>query len=610
MTRLARLALLLALAPIVARAATFPVLDGDPTDPATGDAYFILPGLPLITVPARHGEQPVVDVSKTGDVDLVVRAGAAMVGPGIPAPAATPVTGTAGGSKVQDGTDVPFTVVVSDGKTPAPVGSPLLGAEMDGLPVVVFAFADLDGDGVIGPTGADAAGGADDARELQEALYPVGRQVAVFTNGVATGAIAITTGAPASAGGLHVVLTAAAYVGPFVPGFGSGNIPEGPAIATAFPFLPNPDPNRVVDGNGGGGRAAGDVRIQLELEPVVAPLVGDPTLGTPFAIPTDGSDATVDRVVVTSGAFARARFVRPSDAAGFPTGAPVDLHPGAGGALVEPLGVLDVPDDGPGGAVTAQLVPVDRLDNVTDAPAGTTVTLLADPQVLILDPDTDGDPSHETIPLGDAAGVTVTLGDAGLANDSGAGAALTVVSGGFPTETLAVRFTPAAGTTTTTAPPTTTSTSTTLPGATTTSTSTTLPGATSTSTTAPPPTTTSTTVPPTCALPPSFAGAACRLATLSAAIDVGVPTSALQDRLTTLVGRARLSVNLAEQRAAGQQGRLARVSLRSATRALASLAQRLRTRAARRGIGTDVRAALLDQVDALQQELRALRTGL
>jgi hypothetical protein len=312
---------------------------------------------------------------------------------------------------------------------------------MDGVPVVVFAFADLDGDGVVGPTDADPQGAADDACELQESDFVVGRQIAIFQNGVATGSVAVSSGAPASAGGLSVVLTAAAYVGPFTTRF-AGNVPDGPPVATLLPFVPRFDPNRVVEGGGRGGRAGPETRLGVQLEPAFEPPVGDPVLGTPLALPTNGSSPTIDRATVVSGPFSRARFVRPSVAAGFPLGIRVPLFRDGAGTLVEELTAVDVPDDGPGGAVHVRLVSVDVLDNVTDPPAGAVATLVAGAGVLIASPDADGDPSRETVPLASAAGVDVALDDAGGAGDSGIASAVTVVVGGAPVESLPVHLTP------------------------------------------------------------------------------------------------------------------------------------------------------------------------
>ncbi|TMA53606.1 MAG: hypothetical protein E6J75_15125, partial [Deltaproteobacteria bacterium] len=238
-TRVAAAFLVLGLA-APARASSFPVFDGDPVDSSSGRPYPVLPGVPLI-LPQPNGkyDPPIVDSSTTGDVDLVVRAGAMMAGPSIPPPSASPRTAVAGGAPMASGSGIPFTVVVSDGSGTTPSGNPLLGPEMDGMPVLVAAESD----------------------------YLVGRQVAIFHNGVAQGTLYVWKGAPASAGGLRVVLTALAYVGPFSPSFFFGAVPDGPPIATRLPFFPRYDPDRVVEANGRGGRAEPENRLGIELEP-------------------------------------------------------------------------------------------------------------------------------------------------------------------------------------------------------------------------------------------------------------------------------------------------------------------------------------------------------
>ena len=69
----------------------------------------------------------------------------------------------------------------------------------------------VDGDGVIGPTNAD--GSADNEIERQEALTIIGRQVGLIDSGVGTGNLAVALAAPASAGGLGVVVTGTALAG-------------------------------------------------------------------------------------------------------------------------------------------------------------------------------------------------------------------------------------------------------------------------------------------------------------------------------------------------------------------------------------------------------------
>lgn len=410
----------------------FPVLSGDPVDPQTGRAYAILPGVPLL-LPQPDGRfrPPIVDPTRIGDVDLVVRAGHLGIGPAMPPPAATPPVAIAGGAHVADGTEVPFTVLVSDGS--AGLGMPLGGPQMNGIPVIVAAFADFDRDGWIGPTSDDPAGDDDLEREAQETLL-VGRQVAIISGGVAQGTIAIWRGAPASAGGLPVVLTALAYVGPFNAGFFEGNLPDGPGLATMLPFYPRLDPDRVVDGEGRGGPGLPGVRLGIELEDEFDPPVDHPQLGTPFAIPTDGSSPTVDRAVLRSGAMTRLRAVRASVAnqetdEDLPT-----LLPGAAGMLYEPLDAVAVPVGGSGTVV--RLVPVDVLDDVTDPPPGAMATLVAGPGLVIASPASDGIPAREVVAVASAGGVDVVLGDAG---SGGVDTWLDVVVDGVPGERIAVR---------------------------------------------------------------------------------------------------------------------------------------------------------------------------
>ena len=273
------LALLLS-AVVTVDAQTFPIFAGDPVDDASGHAYAVLPGVPLI-LPQPDGRfrPPIVDTSITGDVDIVVRAGSPTVGPTVPAPSSTPVAAIAGGSLVTAGTQVPFTVIATNGQ-----GAPLTGSEMDGIPVLVFAFPDLDGDGVIGPTDGDPAGAADNGRELQE-TFPIGRQAALFQSGIARGSVAVWKGAPTSAGGLRVALTAVAYVGPFAPGFFLGNVPDGPGVATLLPFFPRLDPQRVVESEGRGGPATPSTRLGVQLEPAFDPPVGIRSSARPSLCP-------------------------------------------------------------------------------------------------------------------------------------------------------------------------------------------------------------------------------------------------------------------------------------------------------------------------------------
>jgi hypothetical protein len=457
----------LALALSSAQAAT--IFDGDPVDPASGRVYAILPGVPLI-LPQPDGrfDPPIVVPTMVGDVDLVVRAASLGIGPVMPPPVAAPPVVTSGGLHVAAGSEIPFTVIASTGGPGA--GVPLGGSSLDGIPVVIAAFADLDGDGVVGPTRAD--GSADDAREAQEAEFLAGRQVAMFSGGVAEGTLAVWKGAPASADGLTVVLTAMAYVGPFRPAYFEGNVPDGPGVATSLPMFPRLDPDRVIDGDGAGGPADPGERLGFEWEPAFDDQEEDPVLAPLFALRTDGSNVTIDRAVVAGGAVSRARFLQPAGLGGFSDETEAPLYRGAGGVLLAPRSAVSLADNGAGGGVAAQLVPVDGLDNVTDPAPGAAATVVAGPGLVIAAPDADGDPGRETVSLATAAGVAITIDDGGGTNDSGATSSVAVVMDGVPVESLAVQLTPGSGggstttslpTTTTITLPATTTTTTTLP---------------------------------------------------------------------------------------------------------------------------------------------------
>jgi hypothetical protein len=437
---------------LVRPAAAAGIFDGDPIDPSTSQAYPILPGVPLIT-PQADGRYrpPIVNTGQVGDVDLVVRAATVGIGPLMPPPQAIAPVAVAGGTRVTNGGVIPFTVIASTGG--AGVGAPLGGSSMDLIPVIVLAWADLDDDGMIGPTDSDPDGASDNNREHQEALYPVGVQIAVFAGGIAQGEVAVWKGAPASSGGLAVVLTAVAYVGPFLlpPPAGAGDafpfVPDGPPVATMLPFFPRFDVTRVIDGNGMSAANPSE-RLKIELSPEFDIPVNDPdlpALGNSFAIPTNGSSLTVDRAASVGGAVSRLRFVQPSIAAAVPVDTAVDLYPGAGGALFEALAQVSLPDNGPGAGAHIRLVPVDLLDNITDPTPSFTATLVAGPGLGITVPNTDGDPSRETITVNSAAGIEITLDDLGGLNDSGTTSRLSVASAGFPTDTIAVQITPGTG---------------------------------------------------------------------------------------------------------------------------------------------------------------------
>ncbi len=449
-----------------------PVFDGDAIDPATGIPHSIVPGLPLFLpgVDEEYGTgDDIIDATKVGDVDVVIRTKNQLMGGAIPAPAtgvadAPPVV--AGGQQTGAGTEAVFQVILSDGDASAdqPAGHPLRGSAHNGRGVLVVAYPDLDGDGVLGPTDDDAAGSADNEIERQEILSFAGRQVGVLANGVGDGTIGVTLGAPASRGGLGIVVVGGAIMGVTA----SEHFFDGPWITTLTPYMLPVDPREVI-GNGNVRPPDPENLVEVEFEGErfgrLAP--DHPVLGTPFAIPLDGSSITVDLLRGVGGAQAGVNLAVPVDPATFVASSTrrVLAAVGASGAprVVEDAATIEMADDGPGSQRTLLVFAADRLGNPTDPAAPTIVTVEVSAGLAITTPNGDGNPSRETVVVGTAAAVDLILDDAGAANDGGAGGTVTALVNGLPADTLRVTFGGAP-------PPTTTTTTTTAPTSTTAST--------------------------------------------------------------------------------------------------------------------------------------------
>jgi hypothetical protein len=419
------------------------VFAGDPLDPATNAPYVLLPGLPLV-YPGMDGvygtDDDVVDTGFSGDVDLVVRTqGTVDAGP-IPPPASgidTAPLVVAGGEHGSAGTRLLFSVIVSDGVTPPAAGSALAAPELDAHGALVIAYPDLDGDGVIGPTGA--AGAAVEVQR-QETLQLAGRRPAIFFGGVAVGSLGTSLGAPASAGGLGLVLAAVGTTG-VTPGLYF----DGPWIATALPYMLPLDPSTYFDSDGESS-ADGVVEIELEREAILMPAPDDPVLGAAYALPLDGSSPTIDLARSVSGPVVGAVFARPVDPATFVADFARRLLPTVDGLgarmLVESVDALDLPNDGPGGTATLTVFLADLLGNATDPDAGgTPVVVEAGPSLRIVTPDTDGDPHRETLPFATAASATLAVDDAGGAGDGAADDRIVAHVGGVPVASVRVTLT-------------------------------------------------------------------------------------------------------------------------------------------------------------------------
>ena len=389
------------------------VFTGDPVDAGTGQPYEILPGLPLVTagIDGRLGTaDDVIDPSRVGDVDLVVRLGNVPSGAAIPPPAAArSAVATATAGLRGAGVAIPFTAYLSDGAVGAglPYGNLLAAADMNGFPVIVTLFADRDGDGVIGPSGKDPRR---DVRALAE-LTPVGTEVAVFDgSGKASGTIMTTVGGPASKGGITLVATATAFTGPYDPGFFGGNVPIGPAITTAQPFLPERDPTRIFSD-------PGPLEVTGTLNPRLrAAGLPDPHGALALALRVKNGSPTTDTARAVAGPAVCARIVEPARGRGLPADPP---------SLA--LGTVSS-----AGRLKLALVAVDRLGNPTDPAPGMSVRIVAEGPVALA-PDHDGAPASETIAL------THTKGEKVGVQATGAGAAtVRVLVNGALCQTLAV----------------------------------------------------------------------------------------------------------------------------------------------------------------------------
>lgn len=420
------------------------VFAGDPTDDVTGVPFSMLPGMPLV-LPGPDGKygtaDDVVDTSLTGDVDVVIRTGGTFDGGAIPLPHAGVANAPAviaGGLRIGVGDEATFQVILSDGLPPSVFGNPITNDQLDVRGTLVFAYGDLDGDGFIGPRGAD--GDADLQVERQEVLQPVGRTVGAILGGVAQGTIATSVGAPASVGGLGVVLSAGVATGshaflfedgPWISTMAPAMFPlEQAKIVGGEPGQPNPDPLGIVD-------------LELSDSSVFIPATSDAKLGSAYAIPLDGSSPTVDLLRSESAEATRAVFVAPLEPATFVASSQHRVLPavdeGGDRALAEHVTQITLPCDGDASRASLALMPADVTANPADPPAGgMTLVLQASPLVRIASPDTDGDPYREEISLADAKWVRVELDDAGQPLVEPAQQHVFVLENGVPVEVLRV----------------------------------------------------------------------------------------------------------------------------------------------------------------------------
>lgn len=402
-----------------------PMLDLDLFEGLTWNAAEIVPGAPWIRAGADRelgtNDDRILPRFR-GDVDLVLRTGRTSLGATIPAPASggAPASWPRGEAEpFGEGTPIAYVVVPVDAwHGPAP-GTHAAPPYWNGLPLLVLAFADLDGDGVIGVTLLD--GDATDAGLEEAERDPVGRHFAFGASGVASGSLQIGVGGP-GARPARIALAAATWAGEFDPSFLGGHVPRGPAVMTRLPFLPEMGPERVLEGGLlGPPPATPDALVGVEVREAYAPDPADPRVGESFTLRLDGSDATIDAALIESGVPSRFGAVRAPDPASYVAlpARPLrpGLDPGSIPRAVEVLARVLVADDGPAGRTVVRIVALDRLANVTEPAAATSVTLRASGPLRIAFPDQDGDTAVETVTVSDAVGVAVELDDTGGAFD-------------------------------------------------------------------------------------------------------------------------------------------------------------------------------------------------
>jgi hypothetical protein len=396
-----------------------PLLAFDWLDTLTGLIVDVGPGVPLILAGPDgklDSEDDEILLDVVGDIDLVVRSGISDFSGAIPDP--SPLV--AGGSVPEGiaepfalGTPIDFVVVASDGATSPPYGNPAAPAYFEGLPILVLAFADLDGDGFIGITSLDGDPGDSQLEEAE--LTPVGRRFVIGAGDRAAGQLFVEAGGPAGAR-VEIALTAATWAGPRDASFLSGDVP---AVTTHLPLVASTDPSDILGGGAGGPPlpTSTDDLVGVKVREVLRPDPSQP-YGEAFTLRLDGSDPTIDVATMSAGAFERFGVVRTPDRLRFASLESRPLRLGLDDlgqpAPYEVIGGLTVHDDGVSSAETVRIVPMDRLGNVTDWDAAPElVTLRTGGKVRITAPDSDGDPFHETVVVADARGVEVRLDDAG-----------------------------------------------------------------------------------------------------------------------------------------------------------------------------------------------------
>lgn len=375
-----------------------PLLHLDWLDTQLNQVAFALPNRPIISAghDARFRTQDdVVNGLLLGDLDLVLRVGTCESSGALAPPAFSmhpPFLATT--ATIGMGTEVDFIVATVDGHAENPLDNPVFSAAIEGNPMLVLAFADLDADGLIGPRLRD--GDPYDAEVASAELDPVGMDVSKLVGRSTSGRLRLLAGGPAG-NSTRVLLAAAIFAGTPDPDVFGGVIPIGPALATAFPFLPSTALRDVIDaGPAGPEPPTPDRPLGIEITRAFDPDPADPKSGELLSLRTDGSEVSVDGATSLAGDVSR---VGVALSARLPTYKNLDRRVVRSGlddeGLPHPYEIAEritVFDDGSAGEVGIRVVPLNRLGNITDLRRPENVTLTTGGAVEIVFPDTDGDP--------------------------------------------------------------------------------------------------------------------------------------------------------------------------------------------------------------------------
>jgi hypothetical protein len=157
--------------------------------------------------------------------------------------------------------------------------------------------------------------------------------------------------------------------------------------------------------------------IRFGLENNYLPEPEHPLLGTPFAMPVDGTEPSTDQFIVISGPAISAGFFDEVDAGAFRATSRVWLRPapdsaGVDGTVVLPIDHLALPADGAASQRSLRLLPVDLFGNIADPNAGFAIDLVATGGARIVSPNLDDDPNSEGVVLASAAGMDIVIDDA------------------------------------------------------------------------------------------------------------------------------------------------------------------------------------------------------